>query len=132
MGLNYVDNVVDVLNGKSILGVDLDKSFTFENDDLKVIEYDQAMVQALELIQSSLKGSYPEFEDYGITNEFIGTTVNAIQYATIFKGLMNMFQRDSRWKTVELLDLKRDQDSIFLSIKATTITESNYIINIPI
>ena len=121
VGLNYVDNVVDVLNGKSILGVDLD-----------VIEYDQAMVQALELIQSSLKGSYPEFEDYGITNEFIGTTVNAIQYATIFKGLMNMFQRDSRWKTVELLDLKRDQDSIFLSIRATTITESNYIINIPI
>lgn len=132
VGLNYVDNVVDVLNGKSILGVDLDKSFTFENDDLKVIEYDQAMVQALELIQSSLKGSYPEFEDYGITNEFIGTTVNAIQYATIFKGLMNMFQRDSRWKTVELLDLKRDQDSVFLSIRATTISANSYIINIPI
>ena len=59
MGLNYVDNVVDVLNGKSILGVDLDKSFTFENDDLKVIEYDQAMVQALELIQSFFKRFLP-------------------------------------------------------------------------
>lgn len=132
VGLNYIDNVVDVLNGKSILGIDIDKSFTFDNDDLKVVEYDAAIYQALELIQGSLKGSYPEFEDYGITNDFIGTTVNALQYASIFKDILNMFQRDSRWKTVELLDLTREEDSVFLSIRATTVTENDYIAKIPI
>lgn len=132
IGLNYIDNVVDVLSGKSILGIDLSKDLSFEEDDLKVVVYEDAIYQALELIQGSLKGSYPEFEEYGIANEFIGTTVNAIQYASIFKNLMNMFQRDSRWKSVELLDLKRDQDAIFLQIKATAVTENDYIINVPI
>lgn len=132
IGLNYIDNVVDVLSGKSILGIDINKEFKFVNDDFTLVVYEEAIMQALELIQGSMKGSYPEFEEYGISNDFIGTTVNAMQYASIFKDLMNMFQRDSRWKSVELLDLKREQDSIFLEIKATAVTENDYIINVPI
>lgn len=132
IGLNYVDNIIDVLSGESILGIDIDKDFLFENDDLKIVAYDKAIEQALKLIQESLKGTYPEFENYGISDSFIGTTVNAIQYPSIFKDLMNMFQRDSRWKSVELLDVRRESDSIFLQIKVTAITENDYIINVPI
>ena len=129
---NYIDNIVDTLSGKSILGIDIDKNFLFENDDLKVVSYDDAIKQALELIQSSLKGFYPEFPNYGITNDIIGTTINAVQYPTIFKNLINMFQRDGRWKSVELIDLYTEQDSIFLKIKATTVTKEDFIVNIPI
>lgn len=43
-----------------------------------------------------------------------------------------MFQRDSRWKTVELLDIVREEDSIFLKIKATAVSESDYLVTVPI
>lgn len=129
---NYIDNIVDTLDGKSILGIDIDKNFLFESDDLKVVSYDDAIKQALELIQGSLKGFYPEFPDYGITNDIIGTTINAVQYPTIFKNLINMFQKDSRWKSIELIDLYTEQDSIFLKIKATTVTKDDFIVSIPI
>lgn len=132
VGINTVDTIVDTLVDDNILGRDIDVRFIFENDDLKIVEKDDAIKQALKIIMEALKGCIPEFVDYGLPNEFIGTTVNAIQYPTIFKNLMNMFQRDSRWTSVELLDLFRDQDSIFLKLRAKTVARTDYLVNVPL
>ena len=131
-GNNYLDTVVDVLVGDNILGRDIDVNFVFENDDLKIVIGDDAIRQALDTILSSQKGAIPEFKDYGIANEFIGTTVNAIQYPSIFKDVMNMFQRDSRWDSVELIDVKREEDAVFLSLQCKTVTKKDYLVNVPI
>lgn len=131
-GNNYLDTVVDVLVGDNILGRDIDVNFVFENDDLKIVIGDDAIRQALDTILSSQKGAIPEFKDYGIANEFIGITVNAIQYPSIFKDVMNMFQRDSRWDSVELIDVKREEDAVFLSLQCKTVTKKDYLVNVPI
>lgn len=131
-GNNYLDTVVDVLVGDNILGRDIDVNFVFENDDLKIVIGDDAIRQALDTILSSQKGAIPEFKDYGIVNEFIGTTANAIQYPSIFKDVMNMFQRDSRWDSVELIDVKREEDAVFLSLQCKTVTKKDYLVNVPI
>lgn len=131
-GSNYLDTVVDTLVGENVLGKDIDVNFVFEDDDLKIVVGDEAIKQALEAILSSQKGAVPEFKDYGIANEFIGTTVNAIQYPAIFKNVMNMFQRDSRWDSVELTDVKREDDSVFLSLMCKTVAKTDYLVNVPI
>lgn len=131
-GGTMVDTVVDTLVGENILGRDISTEFIYVNNDLKIIKGNEAMEQALEIILNALKGCIPEFVDYGIANEAIGTTVNAIQYPTIFKSIMNMFQRDSRWSSVELLDVYVKEDSVFLKIKAETVMKTNYITSIPI
>lgn len=132
VGLNYIDNVVDTLSGQNILGKDISADFSFENDDLKTVLYEDALRQALDLILKSMQGAIPEFPEYGLPNEFIGTTVNAFQYPVVFKAIMNMFQRDSRWKTVELLEMVRSKEAVFLKLKATAVSESDYIVNVPI
>lgn len=132
-GSNEVDTVIDTLVGDKILGKDISVKFEFdESGDLKVVTGHDAMIQALSIITSSLTGSIPEFPDYGISNEFIGTTVNAIQYPSIFKNLMNMFQRDSRWESAELMDIQIKEDNVFLKVKATTVTNQEYLTNITI
>lgn len=130
--LNYIDNIVDTLNGKNILGKDISVDFKFAEDDLITVNYEESVFQALELITQSLQGCIPEFPEYGIPNDYIGTTVNAFQYPVIFKAIMNMFQRDSRWKSVELLEVVRDKEAIFLKIKATVVSENEYIVNVPV
>lgn len=132
IGLNYIDNIVDTLSGKNILGKDIKVDFNFLDDDLETVNYEESVFQALELITQSIQGCIPEYPEYGIPNDFIGTTVNAFQYPVIFKAIMNMFQRDSRWKTVELLEVVRDQDAVFLKLKATVVTENEYIVNVPV
>ena len=132
VGLNYVDNVVDTLVDNNILGKDLDVSFEIKNNDLSVVNYHDSMTQALKIILESLKGSIPEFKDYGLPSDFIGTSVNAIQYPSIFKALMNMFQRDNRWSSAELLSLEGKDDNLFMKVKAVSVTNDNFIINVPI
>ena len=56
----------------------------------------------------------------------IGSSMNAIQYPTIFKHLLNMFQRDARWIEVNLIDLYAKDDNIFVKLSARTVT-NNYL-----
>lgn len=132
VGINYVDNVVDTLVDENILGKDLSTEFVFENEDLKIIKFQKSMEQALQIILEAVKGCIPEFTDYGLPSDFIGQTTNAIQYPIIFKSLMNMFQRDNRWASAELIDLKKVEDSIFMKVRATTVTKEDFLINVPI
>ena len=90
------------------------------------------MDQALKIILESIRGCIPEFKDYGLPSDFIGTTVNAIQYPIIFKALMNMFQRDNRWASAELLSLEKKEDSLFMKVRAVTVTKEDFLINVPI
>lgn len=132
-GSNEVSTVIDTLIGDKILGKDISVKFSFdETGDLITVNGHDAMIQALNIIASSWTGSIPEFPDYGISNEFIGTTVNAIQYPSIFKRIMNMFQRDSRWESAELLDLRIKEDNVFLTVKAKAITNQEYLTNITV
>jgi hypothetical protein len=132
VGINYVDNVVDTLVDENILGKDLSTEFVFENEDLKIIKFQKSMEQALQIILEAVKGCIPEFTDYGLPSDFIGQTTNAIQYPIIFKSLMNMFQRDNRWASAELIDLKKVEDRIFMKVRATTVTKEDFLINVPI
>ena len=132
VGINYVDNVVDTLVDENILGKDLSTEFVFENEDLKIIKFQKSMEQALRIILEAVKGCIHEFTDYGLPSGFIGQTTNAIQYPIIFKSLMNMFQRDNRWASAELIDLKKVEDSIFMKVRATTVTKEDFLINVPI
>lgn len=130
---NYnIPNIVDNLDSKKILGKDIDKNLRIENNDLAVLQYEAAVNQALDTIINSLKGSIPEFPDYGLPNEAIGSSVNAIQYPSLFKHLVGMFQRDARWVEVNLLDLYRKEDSIFMKIQAKTVTNNFIVTNIQI
>ena len=121
-----IPNIVDNLSTQKILGKDISVEFGFVDNDLLTVEFDAAILQAYNTIISSLKGCIPEFPEYGLPNDMIGSSVNAIQYPSIFKHLLNMFQRDARWTEVNLLDLYRMDDNLFMKISAKTVT-NNYL-----
>lgn len=131
-GTNSVDSVIDTLSGKNVLGKDITTDFSIDNNDLRTIREEPCMVQALDIISTAMKGCIPEFPEYGLPNEFVGTTLNAIQYASLYKHLLNMFQRDSRWVSVELLNLKSENDAVFLEVKATSVGNQEFVQKIKI
>ena len=94
-GIFDIPNIVDNLSTKNILGKDIDVNFRFENNDLATVEYEAAIAQAYNTIISSLKGCIPEFPEYGLSNDMIGSSANALQYPTIFRDLLNMFSNRS-------------------------------------
>lgn len=131
-GIYDLPNIVSNLDTKEILGKDIDVQFKFEDNDLVTVEYEDAVKQALNTMLGSIKGSIPEFPDYGTSNESIGSSVMAIQYPSMFKHIINMFQRDARWVQVNLIDIYRREDNIFMKISAKTVTNNYLVTNIQI
>lgn len=127
-----IQTVVDSLVGERILGKDVDKRFYFANNDLAIVEYKDAINQTIDTIMNTLKGDIPEFPEDGISNEFIGTNVSAIQYPTLFRNLSTMFAKDDRFIEVNLLSLSRKDDYIIMKIKIRTINSDSYITNISV
>lgn len=125
-----IDTVVDSLVGERILGKDIDKRFYFKDNDLAVVEYKDAINQAIDTIMNTLKGDIPEFPEDGVSNEFVGTNVSAIQYPTLFRNLSTMFAKDDRFIEVNLLSLTRQDDYIIMKINVKTVNNDNFITNI--
>ena len=78
---------------------------------------------------STIKGSIPEFSNDGVPDYVFGTNKNVIQYPIIFRSLLAMIQKDKRFTGLELLDINKDQDSVFMSFQATTITGEAFVNN---
>jgi hypothetical protein len=128
-----ISNVVDYLIGDNIYGKDIDKKITITPDgDLKVKSGKESLKQIFEIIMSTVRGGIPEFPDDGIPSGIFGTNQNVIQYPIMFRSFLNMFQKDKRFKTFELLDINKSEDSIFLEFRATTIIGDNYTNNVVI
>lgn len=131
-GVSPIDNIVDSLSDKSILGKDIDKKFAFGGNDLVTVEYDDAVRQALDTILNSIQGSIPEFPEYGFADRAIGVSMKALSYPTIIKNMMDMFSRDGRWDEVNILDLYVKGDNVFCKISARTVVNNYIVTNVQI
>lgn len=125
-----VQNIVDNLSEQNILGKDILKELEIADGDLLTVKYGDAVRQTLDTILGCFKGSIPEFPSYGFPPDICGTTVKAISYPIIFKDLLDMFSSDGRWNSVDILDLKTEDDCVYIKIQAKTITNDSIITNI--
>ena len=135
-GNSQIDNVVDNLalvkqeDGSYLslsMGKDINKKFSFKDGDVDTIQFQAALIQAFDTILKTQKGGIPEFPNYGLPNDMVGSTVNAMQYPIIFKAISNMFQYDSRFKEVQILDIYRKEDNIFMKIEARSVTNESLV-----
>lgn len=127
-----LENIIDYTVGQNVLGKDIYRKITFENNDLKVVNYDKALEQSFEIKISMQKNSIPEFPDYGLDGQIIGTNVAAISYPALFRDLLDLFKQDGRWSEVNLLDIYRKDDAVNLKFEAKSILKESLVTNIKI
>lgn len=119
--LNFnLRNIVDNLTAENIYGKDINKKISFESNDVICLQGMDSLMQTFETIFLTFKGSIPEFPEDGLSNFVVGSNVNVIGYQYIFRNIMQMFQKDDRFKSIELINLSRNDDQIFLKLQAKT------------
>lgn len=120
-----LENIVDTLTYENIYGKDIICKLEIQSDGgLATLVGKDSLRQTFSTIMSTIKGSIPEFPNDGVPDYVYGSNKNIIQYPIIFRSLLSMIQKDKRFTKLELLDINKDQDSIFLEFQASTITES--------
>jgi hypothetical protein len=113
-------NIVDNLSSTNIYGKDLVKKFTITAGDISVLTGWDALLQTFGTILSTIKGGIPEFPEDGTSNNAIGSNVNTIGFPSIFRNLLAMIQKDDRFSSLDLVDVRMEEDSVFMTVKAKT------------
>lgn len=117
-----LENIVDFLIGDNIYGKDIEKEFKISDDGgLITVSGKNNVRQIFETILSTYRGGIPEFPDDGMPNEIFGSNENVIQYPILFRSLLNMLQKDKRFTAFDILDIRKEQDSIFIELQVKTI-----------
>lgn len=115
-----IKNIVDFFTKENLYGKDLKKKFTLANGDLVTLSGFNSLIQTFETIMSTERGSIPEFPQDGLESNLVGSNVNVFNYPSIFRNLMNMFQKDDRFSTLELIDIFKKDDGVSIAVQART------------
>lgn len=120
-----IQSVVDVIFGESIYGKDIQKKLEFENDDLKVLGYQETIRQAFEIALNLRRGDNPEFPDDGIQSSLvIGQNLNSVLYPSLLRQLYNTFSKDDTMRSIAITDIKHGntglKDTVELAVQSET------------
>lgn len=114
-------NIVDTISPDRLLGIDLDRVITFENDDLKVLSPIDTFKQTISILSSLKKGQNPEFPGNGISHGgIIGENKNSIFFPALFRQITQTFSNDDTIKSIEFTNISYDGDSILIDINISS------------
>ena len=116
-----VNSVVDTLQGKSIYGKDLYRKISFENDDLKYLDYDKTVTQAVEIMIVHKKNQHPDYPSLGLQSTVcIGGNRALMNFPVIIRQLTETFNSDDSLKEFTVESLEVEQDNLLSNFKVKT------------
>lgn len=118
-----ISAVVDVIKGKSIYGKDVDKRFGFDpvTQDLKVLGYDDTILQAVNILYNLKKNDNPDNPDAGLqTNLVIGQNRALFNFPVIVRQKTQVFAGDDTLKNLKINKFTIEQDNLVTDFTVET------------
>ena len=113
-----IDSVIDNLVGENILGKDVNRTINFIDDDLATLTPKQTFQQAIDIYSQLRQGDNPEFPEDGIQAALlVGSSFATFQYQQLIDQLTTTFQTDDTVKSIEVLNITRNQDALFVNFQ---------------
>jgi len=117
-GSIFINAVVDNISGEKVMGLDIDRKITFENDDLKVLNYVETFKQSVYVLSSLKQNDDPFYPINGVdANSVVGSNISTINYPSIFRQMSSTFATDDTIINFSITDIKRIQDAIYATFE---------------
>ena len=105
---------------ENLYGKDIKKKIEILDGDIATLYGEESLLQTIDTIFSTNKGSIIEFPEDGFDSNLIGSNTNVFNYTSLFRNLMNMLQKDDRFQTIELIDINKQDDYVSMQIQLKT------------
>jgi len=130
--ISEITSVIDNLDvEKKINGIDIYKILTFEDDDLKVLSYEDTLNQSVLIMMNLKKEDNPEFPDDGYDKDLIGGNINMLQFPVFFRQLVSLFKKDDSIDSIALKTISREKDDFFMEFEIESTTHRLFTHSIP-
>lgn len=113
--VSNIEVVFDELVGEKVKGKDLDQHLTFILDDLKILDYQDTLEQAIDILIKLIKRDNPEFPNQGLI-KMVGVSMASIGYPLLFRQLIDTFSTDDTVSDFRIVDIKTEQDAVMISV----------------
>ena len=121
-----VDAVVDVIRGKSIYGIDVDRTLSFVEDgdqqtDIKVLDNDKTILQTVDILIGLRKNSNPDFPLDGLqSNVIVGGNRALFNFPILVRQLQQTFATDDTLENFNVKNLGYEQDVFVVEFEVET------------
>ena len=130
---DLVTSMIDNTVGEKIYGRDIKKKLTFENDDLKSLDYKETVNQTVEILASLNKGDIPEYREIGIPiGLYKGSNFSRLNYSSIVRELNKNFSTDDLFSNFNVLEMEYKEGDLYIKYEVNTKYELVIIKNIRI
>lgn len=117
-----VQSIVDQPIGDRVYGIDIDKDFSFKENDIKVLPPKETVKQSFGILLGLRKGQIPENKERGIDQNLItGSNSKSVMYPTIMRQLLDSVRTDDSFESVKIEEIRNVEDSSFIELSAKTI-----------
>lgn len=121
-----LNSVVDVVIGKKIYGIDIDRKISFTTDeegytDLKLLNHDETIKQAVDTLILLKKNDNPDKPADGLqTAVIIGGNRALLNFPIIIRQLAQSFATDDTLKNFVVKNIAFEQDNLLISYEIQT------------
>lgn len=130
---DLVTSMIDNTVGEKIYGRDIKKKLTFEDDDLKSLDYKETVNQTVEILASLNKGDIPEYREIGIPiGLYKGSNFSRLNYSSIVRELNKNFSTDDLFSNFNILEMEYKEGDLYIKYEVNTKYELVIIKNIRI
>ena len=116
------DAVLDYMFRENLLGKDIDKKITFENDDFNILTTEATFVQSVDILSALEKGDIPEFPSLGRLS-LIGQETSVFAYASLVRQLQQVFASDATISSLQIFGYTINEGDINLDYSVTNIRD---------
>lgn len=111
----FLLSVVDYLIGERVYGIDLDKEFTFENNDIKTLSYRDTFVQSVKILAQLSKGEIPRFPDIGVSADaVIGKNIGSLSLPFVEREMRETFGSDDTIVDFVITNISREASNLYI------------------
>lgn len=118
---DLVTSMIDNTVGEKIYGRDIKKKLTFEDDDLKSLDYKETVNQTVEILASLNKGDIPEYREIGIPiGLYKGSNFSRLNYSSIVRELNKNFSTDDLFSNFNVLEMEYKEGDLYIKYEVNT------------
>ncbi|WP_291911009.1 hypothetical protein [Chitinophaga sp. CB10] len=116
-----VNTVVDVMEGRNILGKDLHRAMRFTDNDLAVLSPDETVVQSVDILAALKNNDNPYAPNDGLqTAVILGGNRASLNFPVISRQMSRTFASDDTLTGFTIKELKVENDNLLINYEVST------------
>lgn len=114
-----VKTILEEPVGNKVYGRDINRNIGFSNNDLNIVEWEDNVLQKVEVILEMVQGDVPEMPNMG-RRKTIGDNFSNYSYPELVRDVQGSFLQDDLFDSVDFEDISIDNGDIYATVNIVT------------